>query len=143
MLAAVVLIVVTGVAIGLAQTVGLRPGRYANTVTVEFQDGAPEGPFKSPAETEMECITPAALKDLPTQFFKPDDYKACTVADQKTGPGRLAVTMKCTGPDDKPSELRVDMTYQPESFKSVVTMKDTAVTTIVRMSAKRVGDCAK
>lgn len=138
-----VFLIVASVAIGLAQTVGLRPGRYENTVTVEFQDGAPEGAFKSPPETEMACITLAALKDLPTQFFKPDDYKACAAANQKTGPGRLNFTMKCTGPDDKPSVLRVDMTYQPESFKSVVTMKDTGVTTVVRMSARRVGDCAK
>lgn len=138
-----VFLIVTGVAIGLAQTVGLRPGRYENTVTIQILDGAPEGAFNSPPETDMECITPAVLKDLPTQFFKPGDYKACGAADQKTGPGRLNFTMKCTGPDDKPSVLRVDMSYQPESFKSVVTMKDTAVTTVVTMSARRVGDCAK
>jgi hypothetical protein len=128
----VCVLAVSGLNIGSAQAVDLRPGRYE--VTMEM---GPVG-MTEPADKDVQCITSEDLKDLPKMALQGEFAELCKVNDYKASRSKLTFTAVCEGS----LTMKVDMTFAPESFTGVMTTLDKGRTVMTtKASAKRLGDC--
>lgn len=133
----VCVIAASGLGASSAQTVDLRPGRYAVTVEVEMPG------MKMPPEKDVQCVTREDLKNLSRLAFDEELEKTCKVFDYKATGSKMTFTATC-GDSGEPLKMNVDMTLAPESFVGVMkaTQQGRPVMTS-RVSGKRIGDCAK
>jgi hypothetical protein len=121
----------------LGQSLNIKPGKYETTATMEMP-----GMKMAPQKNE-ECITAADLKDFSKKLVDPEMMQGCKISNYKIVGNKLTFDVSCKE-DDLEMSGTTEMTFGPESFTNVVTMKDNKgrVTTI-KGSAKRVGECAR
>lgn len=136
----VCVIAASGLGASSAQTVDLRPGRYEATLEMVMMGE------KMPPEKEVQCITREDLKDLTKMmsFSLGDEFdKMCKVSDYKGTGTKVTYTSICGEGADRLT-TSVDLTFTPESFVGVMKSTGKGKTVVSsRMSAKRIGDCAK
>jgi hypothetical protein len=131
------LLVVAAVTQVAAQTVNLRPGRYEITAVMDMPG------MKMPPQTNVECITPADLKDFSKKLIDPEEAKGCTVSNYKVSGNTLTFNTDCKD-DDTRVAMSTEMTFTSESFVGVMKSKDQDGRIMnIKTTAKRVGECTK
>jgi hypothetical protein len=148
------LIVAAGTLAALAQTVNLRPGQYEYTLDMDL--GIPAEGQKAVLDAagfqkqkKLECLTAADVKEMKTfaqSFAHPDlaDMN-CKISDTKSTGNTMTFTMACAE-DDVRLTMRTEMTFGTDSFTTVTNVTDDKGRVTApggKMSAKRVGECAK
>ena len=141
-------VVLATVAVG-AQ-VNIRPGMYEYTVDLKMV--VPKEAEKAvldaagfEGQKRRDCISEdearQAKEDVVKFFAKEMDQQECKMSDVKVTPTSVAFTSTCVD-DGMKIVTRNEMTFGPDSFTGVTTMKgDGGLASSGRMTAKRVGDC--
>jgi hypothetical protein len=136
-----VVLLITDAAVLLANTaVGLKPGKYEETATMEM-NGKPT----SRPGVHTKCIDSKDLEDPEAIFnerifvrYKPDP--TCTTHNLTNSGGRISYDEDCTN-----RKVHVDATVSGAEYSAVrsVTPKTGTTAFTYRMTGKRTGDCSK
>lgn len=119
-----------------AQTVNLRPGKYAVTTEMDM----PGMRMKMPPQKTEQCIGPDDLKDLSAKLAGVDRANpACKMSEVKTVGNTVTFSRTC-GKVVWSSEL----TYNGDSFVGATKGQDDQGRPITsKATATRIGDCTK
>ena len=116
--------------------VSLRPGLYERVL--ETEAGGATGQTK-----DTLCMTPDDAKDIVKTIAAAGKESNCKVSNVKTGSeGKLTFTMTCKD-DDGVSTYTNDITYGPDWYNNVSKGKTAKGAITSKVTAKRVGECAK
>jgi hypothetical protein len=121
-----------------ANSVSLRPGKYAVTSELEMAGGV-----KVPGMQQEQCITADDLKD----FSKPmlsKEMESCKVSDYKVDGNKITFNAQCSQ-GGVASTMAAETTFTADTYTSVVKLKSPAMggEMTMKATAKRVGDCTK
>lgn len=128
----------------------IRPGQYE--YVVEMNMGAAAEAGKAVVDgagfeknKRRDCLTPDDVKgDIATVFARAMEMgDDCRMSNVKTTGNRLTFTTTCVE-DGLRMTMNTDMTFAADSFSGVTTSRDQdGRTTTMKMSARRIADCAK
>jgi Protein of unknown function (DUF3617) len=131
-----------------AQTLGLRPGLYEFTSTMDMQlppDMAARMPPQALAmmqkpNVSQHCITQADVDHVSQQIAQGrSNQQSCQVTDRSVSGGQVKFTTQCGQ-----HVAHFEGTFASDSFQgTMVSTSDRGQTVTVKMSAHRIGDCSK
>jgi hypothetical protein len=124
---------------------GMRPGQWETSMQMQMPN-MPAG-VQMPVTKTTRCVTPEQAKSpadtLPRQSGRGrGDKDDCKLTDQKMSGSTLTYSMACTTPD----KLTVtgEMTFTgDDSYTNTMKMVMAQGEMTMKMTGKRIGDCAK
>jgi hypothetical protein len=120
----------------LAQTPVLRPGKYASTTEMDMPGGQKMPPMK-----QEQCITAADLTDM-SKGMLGKGMESCKVSDYKATASKITYVAACTN-SGVTTTVNADINLTPDAYDAVMKMTGAMGDITMKMSAKRIGDCAK
>ena len=126
---------------------GMRPGQWEITTQMQMPNmpNLPAG-IQMPSTKTTQCITADQAKDpantVPRQTGRGRGGKDdCRMSDYKTTGSTISWSMACTSPDKVTGTG--EMTVGDDSYTSTIKMVMAQGEMTMKMSGKRIGDCAK
>jgi hypothetical protein len=121
----------------LAQTQSpMRPGNWQVSMKMNIP-----GMGDMPPMTQMQCVTPAMLKDPEGAVPKGPDGSDCKMSDYKFTSNTATYKLTCT----KPTAMTMvgEMKYSgTDAYAGTVTMDAGGQKMMMNFDAKRIGECA-
>ncbi|MGO9802241.1 MAG: DUF3617 domain-containing protein [Steroidobacteraceae bacterium] len=132
-----------------AQTLGLTPGMYEFTSTMDMQlppDVAAKMPPQALAmmqkpNVSQHCISQADVDHVSQQISqgKSGQQQNCQVTERSVSGGQLKFTTQCAH-----NTAHFEGSFAADSFEGVmVSTSDKGQTVTIKMKAHRIGDCSK
>lgn len=115
--------------------VSLRPGRYEVTAEMNLAG------FPSKPQTDVDCLTERDVADLTRLLLRDESTEGCKTSNVKWSGSTLTFDTECDVDGERYGST-VDLTFTPDTYKGTMrmTMSDGKVT-VLKMSARRVGEC--